>query len=454
MPFSHNQASDIYASALCSLGFGYPLWIPEPNNALPDDYKKKGVRTGDVGVLTDDGGFDFVFNACVSATDPINVNGVPESFQPLVRNPKQRREILRKHGGGLPILSLGAETKRIDFQVSAGVPTQAGFIGGGGGFKIAFGGETGAVVIPSNGADGEDCQDVGVFLEYALIHAAEWYQFVNSTLRRDVRNGDLYFITGYDKTDCWENAVVKNESQEQACELTFSVGPADGRLRLSHSSMQTAFSSRSSMEDNIDKNQTLFLRGYRVCIRRGIVGQFIGRPQVGAKRTDNMDPDEFRHRRGGNTPFSPSPAGGRISTSETAYTTDGSGHRVESKAPRIYHPLNTINDYILNSDPSIQVVATHDKDWISWLRKEDTAMPDDSTLLGRFRASSRIAVVNGCAVIEPLDADLDEIVVPSASEFDFDMGNRWEHPAQQDFPDNNLNPGQNYDTAGIGQVVQ
>ncbi len=58
------RAHAIYTKLLLRRGHGYPLWIPESDYNLPDAYRDKGVSVGDLGILTDDGGFDFLFNVC------------------------------------------------------------------------------------------------------------------------------------------------------------------------------------------------------------------------------------------------------------------------------------------------------------------------------------------------------------------------------------------------------
>jgi hypothetical protein len=67
---------------------GYPLYIPSPLGGLPAAYRRKGVRVGDVGVITANGAFDFLFNAC--QPDPgINPGVLPagfESLKPLIRS--------------------------------------------------------------------------------------------------------------------------------------------------------------------------------------------------------------------------------------------------------------------------------------------------------------------------------------------------------------------------------
>jgi len=65
------------------IGMGFPLWFPEPGRRLPVEYRMKGVSIGDVGLITPDGAFDYLFNICLPRDDPVNVNRVPENFVPL-----------------------------------------------------------------------------------------------------------------------------------------------------------------------------------------------------------------------------------------------------------------------------------------------------------------------------------------------------------------------------------
>ncbi|KAL0571101.1 SCF ubiquitin ligase complex subunit cdc4 [Marasmius crinis-equi] len=203
--------------------------VEEPNNALSAQYLEAGVRIGDIGVLTDDGGFDFVFNVCCSGDDPINQFGVPPGFKPLRWDTGSRREISRRFRPGVPILSKSAKQWDIGAEALVSLPCVSYSalrlskliripcvfpIGGGGGVKIKFNEGKRAVVMPPNGADCVDCLDLAVFRDYAQKHATSWYEFINETLGREVDNGAIYFITGFDNTDCWENAVVNDEFRE------------------------------------------------------------------------------------------------------------------------------------------------------------------------------------------------------------------------------------------------
>lgn len=62
---------DIYAEQLFPIGYGHPLWIPEPN--------EREVQIGDVGWLKE-GEFRALFNSMKPSDDPINAKGVPADF--------------------------------------------------------------------------------------------------------------------------------------------------------------------------------------------------------------------------------------------------------------------------------------------------------------------------------------------------------------------------------------
>ena len=73
----------IYETLLTQNKRGYALWIPEPNKNLPVPYQRKGIQIGDVGIITPDGSFSFIFNICVPRNDPINPQSLPEDFSPI-----------------------------------------------------------------------------------------------------------------------------------------------------------------------------------------------------------------------------------------------------------------------------------------------------------------------------------------------------------------------------------
>lgn len=90
---------DIYAEKLSPLGYGHPLWIPEPSREYGE------VRIGDVGFFLD-GRFRFLFNCTRESNDPLNLRGTPTPFRPfaipsgsVVENPSEiTQPLLQSHG--------------------------------------------------------------------------------------------------------------------------------------------------------------------------------------------------------------------------------------------------------------------------------------------------------------------------------------------------------------------
>lgn len=78
-------SNQIYVEHLLGERRGYPLWIPQANTYLHKAYRSRGVSIGDVGILTPSGAFDYLFNICVPADDPINPGQdlVPDGFEPI-----------------------------------------------------------------------------------------------------------------------------------------------------------------------------------------------------------------------------------------------------------------------------------------------------------------------------------------------------------------------------------
>jgi len=79
-------ASETYQKLLLPKGHGLPLYFPDLYDSLPAACCDRGVTIGDVGIITDDGSFDFLFNVSLPSSDPINIGRTPPSFQMVVLN--------------------------------------------------------------------------------------------------------------------------------------------------------------------------------------------------------------------------------------------------------------------------------------------------------------------------------------------------------------------------------
>lgn len=81
----------IYSVQMLMQGSGYPLYMPMPSRGLPMAYRKHGMRIGDVGVITANGAFDFLFNVCEHNTPPgagVNPTKLPNGFELLTDIPE------------------------------------------------------------------------------------------------------------------------------------------------------------------------------------------------------------------------------------------------------------------------------------------------------------------------------------------------------------------------------
>ena len=76
------SASETYTNRLRTKGHGYPLWRPDLDENLPEEYKTEGIRIGDLGLIMD-GEFSYLFNICVPAEHPINRGRTPSNFRHL-----------------------------------------------------------------------------------------------------------------------------------------------------------------------------------------------------------------------------------------------------------------------------------------------------------------------------------------------------------------------------------
>lgn len=97
--------SEVYARLLLPRKKGYPLWKPKPDERLPEEYRRVGVRIGDIGILNDSGGFDYLFNACLSADHPVNFGRVPQDFVQLIVDDNDTVGSTREYGSGFHIAS-------------------------------------------------------------------------------------------------------------------------------------------------------------------------------------------------------------------------------------------------------------------------------------------------------------------------------------------------------------
>ncbi|KAJ7618629.1 hypothetical protein FB45DRAFT_169813 [Roridomyces roridus] len=387
--------SDHYSRLLIPKRLGYPVFYPQPFDDSPPESRRLGTQIGDVGVITDDGAFDPIFNICRSADDPLNRFGVPEDFKQVRIGPDDIASRPHYHLPGSDLSNTTFSKRRLD--MNAGVESNVFLpFGAGAEVEISASSKEAAVLLLPDGASRTDLRSLQTFRDYALKHARRWYAFVNGTRGRMVESGDLYLVTGMDKSTSWSVAVVEDRSGTGRIQLKLkaaqigSAGTSCAWEWEATSSCANSGPRRQPGEEDWTDNQTVFIRGFKVAVR--------SRPSplqksvkvaaiVGSKASEILT-------RSGYIPYSQSSSstGGSLSRDANSSARGGTSESGDDEGsveyfPDIappYHPSNVINEHLLDWFPMIDVAITHDDEWAAVLNEDDTEMPNDSELIERI----------------------------------------------------------------------
>ncbi|KAJ6531054.1 hypothetical protein B0H19DRAFT_966984, partial [Mycena capillaripes] len=185
---------DLYSRLLLAKGHGYPLSYPQPLDDLPPE-SRKGTEIGDVGILTRDGTFDVFFNICRGRDDPANRFGVPVGFETVDLHHGDVTSMISYHPPGSHFSNKEIRKRPEAIVEISTVAKQAAFL------------------LMPDGASQSNLRFLDKFRQQGLKHAQNWYAFLKS-LRCMVENGELYLITGVDKSPSWSVAVVEKNSQD------------------------------------------------------------------------------------------------------------------------------------------------------------------------------------------------------------------------------------------------
>ncbi|KAJ7868838.1 hypothetical protein B0H13DRAFT_1484566, partial [Mycena leptocephala] len=182
-----------YCGQLIRQGRGVPLYVPGPPGNLPDEYRRNGVSIGDVGRVTPDGAFDFFFNIYLEADHPINANCVPDDFSPLKKHRIAGDIIPSDQDPGNHVSTPSVQKLEPDPQFNCGAPQ-------------------GAVLALPQGAHLEKLENLETLRIYIAKHAESWYRYIRGTRGRELENGSLYLVTGWEKAPSWGMALFHSAS--------------------------------------------------------------------------------------------------------------------------------------------------------------------------------------------------------------------------------------------------
>ncbi|KAJ7649719.1 hypothetical protein FB45DRAFT_1464 [Roridomyces roridus] len=358
--------SQCYCNQLLHQERGFPLYVPAPLDNLPADYKRKGVSIGDVGTVTPQGVFRFFFNIYLPADHPINDNDVPDNFSPLTKY-DSKSVVLRNY---LPedFVSTPDSVERLDLPTDPQREFQDFFFEGNG--------SQGALLAIPFGSRFEKLGDgLQQMTDYARANAESWYQHSNGTRGRQLPNGSLYLITGWEKARAWGMASFQNAAARSPFRLGFQ-SVLDGSTSAykywwtASAPARTQTSGQIPAKD-VPLNQTVFIHGYSISLGAGIWHKLfnwgVDISQIADCRPGQTNRDyipfgsqgfsfswSFGFLSGGGSP------GGKQHDSEDPSSMDAV--KISDLVPvqNFFHPSQVINDYMLQKFPDAAVVMSHD----------------------------------------------------------------------------------------------
>jgi hypothetical protein len=216
------------------------------------EYRRRGVRIGDVGRVTPDGTFDFMFNIDSSQAGSVNPPTLPTNFEtiPPIEIKSDRYFLPGQH-------LLSDNVKQTN-----DTPITYKFLAA-----------EGAVLQLPEGATLFEAENKSIFYDIALRHAEGWYKFMIERGSRDAPNGSLYLVTGCIKTGNWGIGVLYGQPAETDY-LEFTSGDQSSRQPYSWKKagpIMTKIGPTSTdtdivVADGEEPNQCLFFRGYKITL--------------------------------------------------------------------------------------------------------------------------------------------------------------------------------------------
>lgn len=114
-----------------------------------------------------------------------------------------------------------------------------------------------------------DAGRLGLYQQHAADNARIWYEHLNRSLGRRVKNGALYLITGADKCSSWGVASFAESSASQGFSLKFYVpGTSAGASATSTWITSQGVQHRSGVvPSDSETSQCIFARGFVIAAR-------------------------------------------------------------------------------------------------------------------------------------------------------------------------------------------
>ncbi|KAJ6506267.1 hypothetical protein C8R47DRAFT_1209458 [Mycena vitilis] len=376
----------IYCNQLLRLKHGFPLYVPGPSQNLPAEYRRSGVAIGDVGRITSEGIFDFFFNIYLPANDPINNNNVPDDYVPMEPYTAEDISSLWYDAGSHVSTSSVQRLDEDDFP--------------GGEFVFGCHAPQGAVLALPHGAHLKKLENLGAMREYAAAHAESWYKHVNGRRGRQLANGLLYLVTGWEKAQTW--GMASFHSVTNNLQLVFKPtarGNSPRQYRWSGNPAEKKCYDGLPI-NNAPMNQTTFIHGFSILLGTTVWGRLLRTVEI--RDINNVE------LRSSGSKLSATPGFARVSSLLNFFgggTSGGTQHgnivlSGSDAIAEILHPGQLINEYIIHKIPEATVVLSHDNDWRDILGEDDpkSQILTVTSFLRRISAQYEVVEKNGTPI--------------------------------------------------------
>ncbi|KAK0434521.1 uncharacterized protein EV420DRAFT_1282531, partial [Desarmillaria tabescens] len=202
-----DRVCNIYKLQLIRNGHGQPFWYPEPDTSVEEEYTRTGVCPGDVGILNDSGGFDFLFNIFRPAGHPRHGNNVPPDFEPLTMPNPDAPGPVRRTEGCLPHVVVSRHLCSSEKSGKASV--KASSLAAEGTYQYSTSQDHAATLSLPISATRYDFMNIAKVKQYIYQNWESWYDYATNPDHRGLLMPEksLYVVTGCDKTKEWTTAV-------------------------------------------------------------------------------------------------------------------------------------------------------------------------------------------------------------------------------------------------------
>ncbi|KAF8545917.1 hypothetical protein OG21DRAFT_1310657 [Imleria badia] len=306
-------------------------------------------------------------------------------------------------------------------------------------YRFSLASSEGALLILPQGAESYKLRKRQMFKDVAIRNAADWYDFAEQDLGRIITHNSLYLITGLHKTSSWSVAAFHQAAGTAESSAQFkALHAGEGNNLMYAWETMRALDWRVGPQIDVGiPNQSVFISGFKISIREGLLGKRRVEVEVDAPPAQLWQSAKFSNggngsssSKSGNTwrrLVSMGDSGGRQSAGQnlSKSRSDEDPNTTFSLAPQSndaaatghvtiihvphdlpsLHPSDVVSRYLLSKEPSVNVAITHDSQWSilfekGLLKPED--LDDDDRLERIMSENYRLILQDGAVCLQTI----------------------------------------------------